>query len=504
MRNIPMDSNGSLPTRVDRRFEIGSGRWFRLTTIGISVPLAFCLAVLAYAGSFTRYIVDDYCTAAAMYRYGFLGAQSWWYFRWSGRFSFTFLVSAIELVGIGIVPYLPALTMVGLAGTLTWMFWELSKLGELPYPRGAAIVLAILILFGTLHGAPDLFESFYWQTGLVTYAVPLILLAAYLGLGIFHVKHGLGRYPALSLGLGSVLACIAGGTSETYVAFQTTLVGILLVLAALQVRTQKGRIAFWFLLSGFLGSLLALVTMMLAPGNAQRLAEEVGKPRELPFIQARILPMARQLVEQSVSRSHAGLVLSFGFPFLSALFGIWTVPGAGSHGRRLGLVKWLVVILVAIPVLIVASLLPAAWVYGSLPPNRTLLAAQFLLTCGEMLVGLVTGALARQWIPGLSTSLAVRVLSAAALCLLVWAMSAKVVLEWNGFIPALTAYASAWQERDQALRLESAKGNNQVVAKPLAYPIPSKGRPVDLVSNPEDWRNSCMAQYYGLERISIR
>src|ERR1043165_8797022 len=74
------------------------------------------LLLYAYLGTFTRYMADDYCTAAALKNNGFWGTQTYWWQNWSGRYSFTFVVSFVELLGLAIVPILPALVI------FLWLF----------------------------------------------------------------------------------------------------------------------------------------------------------------------------------------------------------------------------------------------------------------------------------------------------------------------------------------------------------------------------------------------
>ena len=69
--------------------------------------LAAALAAHAYVGLFARYMADDYCTAGTVRTAGLLETQRHFYLAWSGRFSFTWTVSLVELLGTGVVPYLP-------------------------------------------------------------------------------------------------------------------------------------------------------------------------------------------------------------------------------------------------------------------------------------------------------------------------------------------------------------------------------------------------------------
>jgi hypothetical protein len=76
-----------------------------LIAAALSVILTLTLAAHAYIGFFSRYVADDYCTAATVRTAGLLLTQKHFYVSWSGRFSFTLKVSLVELLGTRVVPY---------------------------------------------------------------------------------------------------------------------------------------------------------------------------------------------------------------------------------------------------------------------------------------------------------------------------------------------------------------------------------------------------------------
>ncbi|HET7897948.1 MAG TPA: hypothetical protein VFL47_09770, partial [Flavisolibacter sp.] len=84
-------------------------RWTQMLFYIILAGMLSSLALYAYLGTFTRYMADDYCSAAALKVDGFWGAQAYWWQNWSGRYSFSFLASLVEMLGLKIVPVLPAL-----------------------------------------------------------------------------------------------------------------------------------------------------------------------------------------------------------------------------------------------------------------------------------------------------------------------------------------------------------------------------------------------------------
>ena len=69
------------------------------------------------------------------------------------------------------MPALPLAAIVVWLATLTWTFVQF-RLEPLPTPSA---VLAEVAAFATFQTAPDLPQSLYWQTGMLTYLLPLVL-----------------------------------------------------------------------------------------------------------------------------------------------------------------------------------------------------------------------------------------------------------------------------------------------------------------------------------------
>jgi len=70
------------------------------------IILALPLVMVAWIGFYSRYVADDFWTAGYLRTLGFWDAQRYWYLSWSGRYSFTFLVSLVEGPGVGATRWL--------------------------------------------------------------------------------------------------------------------------------------------------------------------------------------------------------------------------------------------------------------------------------------------------------------------------------------------------------------------------------------------------------------
>src|SRR5438094_4143547 len=196
-------------------------RWL---AIGLGVALALPLAVYASVGSFARYTADDYCWAGVLRTEGFFGAQVQWYTIYSPRYAFTFVVNVVELAGPAIVPALPIAAILVWLATLTWTFIQFG-IKSLP-----ALLLAELTALATLQTAPDLPQSLYWQTGMLTYLLPLILATFLLGWIRRATASDRLSYPALTL--CALTTFVAGGLSETYLIPQNVALTLALLACA--------------------------------------------------------------------------------------------------------------------------------------------------------------------------------------------------------------------------------------------------------------------------------
>src|SRR5438128_5060149 len=136
------------------------------------VASGVALAVLCVRGICVRYNADDYWTASIVARLGFWKSQSFWYERWSGRFAYTFLIGIVEAIGPRIVPALVALAMA------SWFAATLALLRRLRIEYPAALAMAFA--YAAAEGAPDVPQSILWQTGLLTYVVPIAGITAWL------------------------------------------------------------------------------------------------------------------------------------------------------------------------------------------------------------------------------------------------------------------------------------------------------------------------------------
>ncbi len=242
--------------------------------------LVLFVPLLAHAvlGSHTRYIADDWCTAATVRSQGLVQAQCTWYMNWSGRFAFTFTVSIIELIGIKIVPYLPTLALGLWLAVTTWAVYQVRAQGDGPFTFPISLLIASLLIFTILENIPNIHQSLYWQTGMLTYIAPLIFAAIIIGIYIYNLRRAtVHNLRGLALFLAA-LTSIAGGFSEMYVTLQTTAFLLALIIFMMISSDDRKRPISALLVAGLIGSIVSMAIIFFAPGNEIRQALTPDSP----------------------------------------------------------------------------------------------------------------------------------------------------------------------------------------------------------------------------------
>ena len=483
---------------VDRTKPSKSGS--NLTDLFLIIfAMLFAVAIFAHAyiGFFTRYMADDYCTASALHNDGLLGLQKHVYLGWSGRFSFNFAIGLVELLGHEIVSLLPALALSLMLVVLNWTISRFELTLAWRRPLLTSFVLAELIVFVTLSdNRGGVYESLYWQTGMLTYWSPLILMVGYVGF-VKHVDGSTIAPGALYLCLSAALTFVSGGFNETYAVFQMCglLIAIGWCLWARRSRLTK------LLVAGLIGSIVAVVVVYLAPGNTVR-RTQFPPPPELP----------------TLLKSSAGAALNFMFSeqnypgtffyralalLIPALLAIYAVPRNSTAARDVVSERssqWLT--LVVLPLIgfavVMSCFVPAIYVMSKQPPPRALVTPQFLMTSLLVVWSYNAGHLLRHYLE--SSGRRFSVLGAVSLLLATALTLAPIQAARRTFSKAarVRALAQLWDRQDQEIRAAKARGETDLKV-PVAYNI---GGTDLMTANPQWYVNQCVAGYYRVSTIT--
>jgi hypothetical protein len=154
----------------------------------VAAVLSLVLAAYMLLGIFTRPLADDYAAALGVRELGFWAEQIAHYQQWSGRFASQAAVTAAASLNDAFPRALPAILIT------CWIAVLMLALKQL-LPRLHRIVrllLALEIVYTTVHLTPSPFLSIYWMTGSLTYVLPLILTTALLAIVLRRKATGRG------------------------------------------------------------------------------------------------------------------------------------------------------------------------------------------------------------------------------------------------------------------------------------------------------------------------
>ena len=481
----------SLRTSLSRRFLDKVD----VLAVVLLVALAVPLIIYGYVGWFTRYMADDYCTAAVVQAQGFWPAQAHWYTWWSGRYAFTFAVSAIELLGPGITAILPALGVIAWLITITWTLGQMKRHPRARHFSGGAVLMAALIVFFTLEGTPNVPQSLFWQTGMVTYTMPLILTTAYAGL-LIRWSDPASHRPRfwMKAVLSAAMATAIGGFSEVAVLLQIGALGLAVAGSLMLVPAPLRRRIVILLVAGLAGSVLAAMLVVYAPGTRARLEGPLPSLDVSTLAEITLDYTIGNLgfVQASLARSPVGWLLAV---LLPALLAMRVRHADDEHGadfssdwRKAGLGLMLIPIVTL--VLVFVCFLATSYAVLTLPPDRVLIIQQYVVVCALAGWGYLAGlVLRRRARPArLGSPLLVIVLLVAVPHSI---RSATRTLE---LLPAVSAQAATWAVFDRGVREAKAHG-----ATAVTLPAPDDFAGLDVIGPyQKHWTNTCASDYYGL------
>jgi hypothetical protein len=468
-----------------------------IAEVAFIIILALPLVMVAWIGFYSRYVADDFWTAGYLRELGFWEAQRYWYLSWSGRYSFTFLVNLVELWGIGAARWLPILSLAFWVGALYW-FWDgVIMLAGLTYSRWIRLGASLLVVYTTLRTSLDWQQIFLWQTGLLTYVVPLLGLTLWSAWFLAQLIRSEAYVPTWRAFLSTAfLFWFLGGFSETSLVFQIVILGLALILFGLLPADYPHRRAGLLLLAlGMAGSLAALLCVAMAPGNSVRLGQ-IGGIR---------LPNLAELIHQtfySAKFYFKDLFINSLRPMLCIL-GIPALLAIGFHPhlkekptrRDLILpIGFLISFLLVIIAVYWICFMPAYVAMRVGPPHRSMVVMYYWLSMTLAVEGYVFGLVisrAIQWVTFLSHRtnilrfIRIGVVLAMTILLILGPVQAAQKL-WR-VRPEYRQFAIDWDARDRMARQAAASGIQNTVLRGVG----------DLYNLGEE-SSGHFARYYGL------
>lgn len=471
--------------------------------------LAFGSAVMAFAitGAQTRYWADDYCYTAVLRTDGFWRAQVSFYQHTSDRYSVIPLVGISEMFGPQAIRVWPAVAVLLAGASGVWALGLILTAAGTKFSLVERLFVVLIVLFFTLWQAPNLFQSLYWRSGMLTYFMPLIFLTFMAGLLVWLACREQLR--GWGVPLIVLLAFMTGGFSETTAALQAGSLGLViaagLVVARWGSAAARGfarRLAGW---AGWalLGTLAAMLVLYFSPSNQLRLVH-MPEPAPLPVLIGLSLRYALDFMVDTVKTQPLPTLLSgLSFLALSLAYHAARWPGYGAvfyhprHAARMLLLSVAVTYL-----LIVCVCAPSVYVEVAYPEPRALIAGRLVMVLGLAAGGWASGKLLLALISrfGADRLKGGLVLAGALVLLGLLSLyplrSASLILQKD--LPYYQARAAGWDDRDSQIRAAIAQGQRSLEVPALD----SIAGLMELTSNPRVFPNTCTAAAYGLDSLT--
>ncbi len=461
------------------------------------LTLSIGLVYFAYLGYFTRFWQDDWCYNADFQRLGFFGTLNGYkdittYA--SNRFSLTLFSGLLYYLGVLGVQILPGLVIVSFLGTNYWLIINLQRIYKREYSKFFALITAMALVFITIYIAPDRFQSFYWRSAILPYTFPLIffiLLIAIVSSRFTNPSKNKKWYiPSIF-----IISFLGSGFSEAGGAFIFTGLAILFLFIYWK-RTFLLINIFKELLTsvgvGLFSSFSALVIMALSPANTPR---QISYSEPSSFFET--ISLSIEFGFDFVIDS----LKSYPLPHLILFILIFTISFLLNDQKNQMvpsfklLIKRLLIVLVISVSLIIALQAPSAYIERNPPAERTLVISRWvflLLICSAAwLVAEYSRVLLKN-----KKYLLVMVLF---LILATFYISRAIFQTIDYYQPRFERIASAWDERDDLIRSQKARGVEIIYVRAIDSQYLGGGI-LEWYPQP-NWVNMCAAEYYQVKEI---
>lgn len=471
-------------------------REYRIALTAITLILALPIILHLINGLNSRMLADDYCFAANVQDRGLSSTMNYYYYNWQGTFSSTAIQSAVALSGNEWSKWLPSLVILGWWGGLFYLVRQLCALMRFQAPRLSALALATLILYGILEGTPTVFQSIYWTSGSVTYAVPMVLFTLWGGILMQLARSALPAYgSAVAAVVAGICAGLMAGFSPIFAMFEIGILGLLLLAIWFRRPTHFTKVNS-LLIASLIGAGIGTFIMVVAPGNSVR-QSLYHKPSGL---------LALIGVNLAGTASYIGIDFS-AFSLIPNIvvlvIGGWII-GRSMTGEspfyaaiKRSPRKWLIGALGVALLLLFGIFLPTSYNISGFPPGRALIIPH-VVTIGMILIWGGVMALGLRKTAQNSKTFSKGTLVAIVVLLIIgpiWAAGKSWTLS-----PKLRTFASEWDARDAMIR-QAVNGNvRSITVQPFSADLADYAN----VGAVTDEFIGCVEAYYHAPKITVQ
>jgi hypothetical protein len=486
----------------------------RLVSFGLGLLcLAFAIPMAAYTymGSFMRIIGDDYCYAAVLRQFGFWMTQWQSFVAISGyngnRYSLNLFSALVGLFGPKANAVLPGLALLAWLAGLVWTWRNGTRLANLCTLPLSRLLVAEVLVFFTLLQAPDLDQALYWRTGMLTYLAPVIIGSILLGLILWQANHP--RVQVTLLGATFLLALISAGFSEVGAVAHITGLTCLLAWGGYEA-WRNGRMVppnsapsarlIVPACCALAGSLVALLLLAISPSTHLRMQAMSPHASLLSTVQIALYSARIFIVSVTIKRMMLSNLLLFCFALASGVLQADWAARSGNPRLILSAGRWLLGlagIVTTCLLIVIACMLPNAYVQSGYPELRALIIPRFVLVASTAGSGWLIG-----WFIHSRLARRPRLVSQAASLLAGLILATAVLSPIHATspilsrVPLFTKWAHLWDQRDQEIRYAASYNQGSLQVMELDHIIPRVGE-LQVGS----WYTHCADQYYDIQIV---
>lgn len=452
------------------------------------------MAVYAYLGSFSRYIADDYCEAVRVTTVSPVQAVIDRYsdgsFRSANRYSNILFVGFSEMLGQNSIPITMVLMVILWTMGLSWLVHETRKFAGMEWARLMDVFLGGMLAFMSFLLAPNLFQTVYWRSSMMTHFAPLVFGSLFFAFLIRQARRPLDA-PISIFTYGFIFAAsfLLAGFSEPPAATLVTFFALFL-FAIWKWNGSPARNRMLAVTgAAFAGVFTGLLTLMFSPAVTNVTRE---KSPDVLLILFNSFKYAFEFIRDSFLSLPLPLLFSFLIPFLL----IWSLKRSGnitfSESRRLPL--WMLILPLLIWLLIAAGFSPSVFGQG-FPVERMRFLARTLLIVMLMLEGIWLGLVLPEFKFNRTIGTWVPLLLFAMISIVYPLRTALGLL--NNSILEYRERAELWDLRDAYIHRHIAQGETELFVPGFDGVYGVK----ELDSNPAHWINACAANFYHVSSI---
>lgn len=464
---------------------------------GIAAML-LAVGMYAYLGWFSRYLSDDYCEAvrvghasspiaAVFERYTI---ENWP--RATMRYSNLLFVGFSEKLGGLSMPLTTSAAILLWVLGLTLAIREIRRFLNLEWMLSIDLFLGAAVGYISLLQAPNLFQTIYWRSSMMTHFAPLVALSFLAAFLFMYMRRSARQvvsiwiYPALAISF-----FLAAGFSEPPTVTMLTLLPLLMAAVWLWSPAEGKRRQIVLLAAAWVGTLLGLLAMILSPAALN--ASHEGSVQSFPIILLNSFLYSYVFLLDGVQTLPLPSVISV----LVTFFAAWLLHNQPLTGGQKKIIVWLIFLTPVFAWFIIAAGFSPS-VYGQGYPverarflGRTIALIAFMVEGG--LLGILLG---NSRYNSNSRLFYWTALAAFTVVAVIYPLRLTLGLFSNQAVE-FRQRAELWDLRDALIKRQTARGEKELVVPGFSGLYGVK----ELDDNSNHWINLCAAQFYGADSI---